>query len=110
MGVFDYLKCTYPLPGDPPKDAQYQTKDTDAQYLDNYEIRQDGGLWHEAYESKFTDNGKEGMAALVGCMSRENVRWERKIFTGEICFYGDAGCYSAYFVDGVLNQVHEVRA
>ena len=47
MGMFDYLRCEYPLPdGFDAAKIWFQTKDTDAQYLDEYEIRDDGSLWH----------------------------------------------------------------
>ncbi len=50
MGMFDYLKCKYPLPDASDNDLEYQTKDTPAQFLDNYEIRADGSLWHLDYD------------------------------------------------------------
>ena len=40
MGMFDYI--TY-------KGNKYQTRDTPSQTLDNYEIREDGTLWHNTY-------------------------------------------------------------
>jgi hypothetical protein len=47
MGMFDYVKCHYPLPVKGAEDLIYQTKDTPSQWLDMYEIRADGTLWHE---------------------------------------------------------------
>jgi hypothetical protein len=109
MGMFDYLKCTYPLPDAGDNDLEYQTKDTPAQFLDNYEIRADGSLWHLDYDIEDrSDPSAEGLARLVGRLSRVNERWEPVPFTGEIRFY----CYvcenqrtefSAYFVNGMLN-------
>lgn len=46
MGMFDYLLCEKPLPGTVPawigRDHDFQTKDTPAQYLETYVIREDG--------------------------------------------------------------------
>jgi len=47
MGMFDYLKCEYPLPERPP-DGFFQTKDTPRQYLEKYTITTDGRLVHHA--------------------------------------------------------------
>ena len=109
MGMFDYLKCKYPLPDAGDNDLEYQTKDTPAQFLDNYEIRADGSLWHLDYciEDR-SDPNAEGLARLVGRLSRVNERWEPVPFTGEIrfyCYVDENQCteFSAYFVNGMLN-------
>jgi len=45
MGVFDYLVCEHPLPdGFDPKGIEFQTKDTDEQWLTTYRLRADGVL------------------------------------------------------------------
>ena len=45
MGVFDYLICEHELPdGFDPTGVLFQTKDTPAQWLETYVIREDGGL------------------------------------------------------------------
>lgn len=47
MGLFDYVTVNAPLPGGyQPKRREFQTKDTDAQYLSEYEITEDGRLLH----------------------------------------------------------------
>jgi hypothetical protein len=50
MGMFDYLKCKYPLPESAPSwvtsETEFQTKDTDAQYLEYYTITEEGRLIH----------------------------------------------------------------
>ena len=43
MGMFDYIRCQYPLPAGAPTDG-YQTKDTEPQYLETLTIREDGTL------------------------------------------------------------------
>lgn len=109
MGMFDYLKCKYPLPDAGDNDLEYQTKDTPAQFLDNYEIRADGSLWHLDYDIEDkSDPNAEGLARWAGRISHVNERWEPVPFTGEIRFYHYASEtgrteYSAYFVNGMLN-------
>lgn len=111
MGVYDQLRCKYPLPRPGANDLDYQTKDTPAQFIDNYEIREDGSLWHEAYDVEDrSDPNSEGLAALFGCMARVNPRWERVDITGEIVFYTDdePGVWvewSAYFIGGQLQSM-----
>lgn len=116
MGMYDNIKCKYPLPaGGPPNASEldYQTKDTWTQCLDHYEIREDGTLWiEEAPEGMF------GLADMAGCMTRINRRWVRdeKTGTGEIRFYTSIGKqhtgwleYSAYFVDGKLSALNLIE-
>jgi hypothetical protein len=109
MGMFDYLKCKYPLPNAGDNDLEYQTKDTPAQFLDHYEIRTDGTLWHLDYDIEDrSDPNAEGLARWAGRLSHVNERWEPVPFTGEIRFYhyiSEAGRteFSAYFVNGMLN-------
>ena len=56
MGMFDYLRCSYQLPVEGANARNYQTKDTPAQLLDKYEIREDGTLWHQPVDySENTD-------------------------------------------------------
>lgn len=99
MGMFDYIRCNYPMPLEGANARIYQTKDTPAQLLDNYEIRVDGSLWHQSvdYDDKpiLSD-------------------FEPSVFTGEIRFYdfqqedlgpsGPSGWieWSAYFTKGKI--------
>jgi len=110
MGLFDEITCRYPLPLEGANALVYQTKDTPEQWIDRYEIREDGTLWHEAYDVEDrSDPGKEGLSRLIGSRARMNQRWEPVRLTGEIRFYTDKPRWiewSAYFVNGVLNQVH----
>lgn len=120
MGMFDYLRCSYPLPRDGANDLVYETKDTDAQYMERYEIRADGTLWREAYDIEDrSDKTKEGLEALIGAMTRVNHRWVRDMMTGEIVFYAykgndysDENCvsFSAYFVRGELKHLVDLMA
>ena len=102
MGMFDDIRCKYPLPIDGANGLSYQTKDTPAQWLDQYEIREDGTLWHEGYDTEDqSEFGKwmrehPGQAPpddvltlynFKGCMARVNERWEPVALTGQIEFY-----------------------
>lgn len=99
MGVFDYLRCEYPLPGPGNDGREWQTKDTPAMYLEEYTITVDGRLVHTR-----ASHGDEP----EGFCSN---------FTGEVRFY-DAWDrtappersgrieYSAYFRDGRIRELH----
>lgn len=110
MGTFDYIQCDYPLP-EQFADNDIQTKDTPAQWLDTYRISEDGTLWHQAYDTEDRgDKSTTGLERFFGAMTPINKRWERERMTGEIVFYGDAEnggdlCYSAYFINGVLQSL-----
>lgn len=127
MGMFDDIRCKYPLPVPGANDLDYQTKDTPEQLLDQYEIREDGTLWHENYDTEDHSElgrwmaehpGQEappevsGLASISGMLTRVNKRWEPVAFTGEICFYTSLGPnhsgwieFSAYFIGGKINQL-----
>ena len=117
MGMFDELTCKYPLPVAGTNNLQYQTKSLDCE-LDNFEIREDGSLWREAYEVEDrSDPNAEGLMRLVGCMTRINEHWIEWPHTGEVRFYtalgereksGSSGWieYVAYFVDGKLKELN----
>lgn len=129
--MFDDLRCEYPLPIEGANDIAYQTKDTPAQYMDLYVIRKDGTLWHEEYD--VVDRSELGkwmathpgieppddqvnLMSISGCMTRVNKTWVQEKLTGEIRFYTTLGPkhtgwieWSAYFVDGMLNQLHLIE-
>jgi hypothetical protein len=103
MGMFDYIRY---------KGHEYQTKDTPHQYMDNYEIRDDGTLWIEKYDSKWVDEPNDW---LGGHINHFNHRWEQeKTFTGEIVFYEYDGkgtdiVISSYFVNGELKFITPLK-
>lgn len=117
MGMFDEIKCEYPLPVKGANKLVFKTKSTPAQYIDLYEIRKDGTLWHETYDVEDRSDPKaKGILRMAGCMTRINQRWEQVNMTGEIRFYTFTGKkrdqlleFSAYFVDGKLNQIHKIQ-
>jgi hypothetical protein len=90
-------------------DGKYQTKSTPAQYMDTYEIRADGSLWHEAYDWDVRNNpNATGFNKVT--MTRTNQRWEPCHFFGCITFYDDYHDYVAYVVDGVAILIREIIA
>jgi hypothetical protein len=116
MGMYDYVRCDYPLPVDGANGLEFQTKDTAAQCLDKYEIREDGTLWHAEYDTEDRSNpNATGLMRFVGCMTRVNERWVFEPMTGEVRFYSSrTGKYedgswvefSAYFEEGKLRELH----
>jgi len=116
MGMFDNIKCSYPLPINSVDLSKklFQTKSTPAQLLDLYEIREDGTLWHELYNIEDrSDPNKEGLERLFGSMTKINKKWEfMKNFIGEIYFYTiinkDLIEFSSYFVNGKLKELHSL--
>ena len=89
MGMFDELKCKYLLPDPIHNTLDYQTKDTPAQFLDEYEIREDGTLWHEEYDLEDrSDPNAKGVMKLAGFMTKVNRQWHfLSDFTDCIRFY-----------------------
>lgn len=118
MGMFDYIVCEYPLPGvEHPEQYEWQTKDTPRQFLDYYRIDAEGQLWHEEYDIEDKSPATawinehpgeplpkelEGLMGLAGACTRVNVRWEPEPLTCSICFYSDAGEFTAFFRKGLL--------
>jgi len=128
MGMFDEIKCKMPLPIEidvDHRDHWFQTKSLECS-MDYYEVREDGSLWREKYETEDrSDPNAEGLLALAGCMTRVNKQWIPCLcFTGEIAFYTRASTigaedigqphsgwieFSTYFVGGQLKQFELLR-
>ena len=133
MGLFDDIKCKYPLPVAGANKLDYQTKDTPSQFMDQYEIREDGTLWYEEYDiedyseySKWKkehpnepepDETKQPFGwKFFGCLGKANKRWVQEKMSGEICFYTSLGKdhsgwleFSAYFKNGQLQQLNLIK-
>jgi len=86
--------------------------------MDTYEIREDGTLWHQAYDTENrSDLNAEGIMAICEIMTPVNHRWERDTMTGEVRFYTtvlkgksyDWIEFSAYFVGGELKQLETIE-
>jgi hypothetical protein len=79
MGVFDRVRCQYPLPDPEAQDLEYQTKSTFAPYLHDYIITPDGRLLRD--EPDWRDDQESDSPAGLG---RENRRWVPVDFRGEL--------------------------
>ena len=104
MGMFDYVRYN---------GHQYQTKDTPAQLLDHYEIREDGTLWHTAYDTEWVEDETYFLKAYLRQFNEREEFCEN--FIGEIRFYRHLDKtykiweeYSAYFVKGQMREIHKI--
>jgi hypothetical protein len=122
--MFDELKCFYPLPVEGANDLLYQTKDTPSQYLELYEIRADGTLWHEEYDTEDLSEAGNWMRehpdeevpsnlSFAGCFTRTNKRMAPCDFFGAINFYsyinGNWIEWTALFDEGKLLKIKLIR-
>lgn len=104
MGMFDYIRYS---------GHDYQTKDTPAQLLDHYEIREDGTLWHTAYDTEWVEDENYLLKAYLRQFNeREEFCAD---FIGEIRFYRHLDKkhtqweeFSAYFVNGKMRELHQI--
>lgn len=112
--MFDEVTCRFPLPAPGCEGLVFQTKDTPSQFLERYEIREDGTLWRQAYDTvDRSDPNAQGILRLAGIMARTNERWEREYLSGSMYFYTSAGEewfeFLALFMEGVLQEVRRVE-
>ena len=97
MGMFDYIKCEYPLQSLPQRlvdqwagDITFQTKDTPNQYMSLYKIDADGKLWYEERETEWvepTDLESESFIDRIGHQKTISTTWKQINFSGAINFY-----------------------
>jgi len=115
MGMFDYLRCEYPLPVEGANKILYQTKDTPSMWLDEYLIDENGDLYGEEYDIEDrSDKTKGPLESMLGCMTRVNIRKVKSDYTGEIRFYGfkdDVNYkgwveFSSYFESGKIKNLN----
>ena len=118
MGMFDYVVCKMPLPEPAaPLGTQFQTKDTEAQYLETYRIESDGSLIHEAldYEWDSERNEDGSVKTIAGALKRVNRRDMVIPYHGDIYFYGSNDItnerweYSARFTDGKCVRISMIE-
>lgn len=110
MGMFDDIRVLLPLPGGSTT-TEFQTKSL-SNFLEQYEIREDGTLWREDYDTEdHSDPNAKGLLRFAGMMARVNQRWVQVTdFTGEIEFHewhsdrGEMEAYSTYWVNGELKS------
>lgn len=97
MGMFDYIKCEYPLHSLPQRlvdqwegDVTFQTKDTPDQYMSLYKIDADGKLWYEERETEWVDAvdpESESFSDRIGHLKTISTSWKQIDFHGAISFY-----------------------
>ena len=110
MGMFDEVRCHYPLPVAGANALEYQTKFSDFPNLDQYEIREDGTLWVEEYDIEDrSDPNADGLMRIVGCATRVNKRSVPFDHTGQMEFgtgmRGEWLEFCALFDAGVLKAL-----
>lgn len=102
MGMFDYIRYNGNV---------YQTKDTPAQLLDNYEIRTVGSLWYEDYDLEVIEDDSYFLKVY---WEKRNTRWVFcSNFSGKVRFYRNLDKdykvweeYVATFRDGYLREIY----
>lgn len=110
MGMFDDIKCEYPLPGTPLAliVPNFQTKDLECS-LDQYEITEDGRLIQT-----FTSFGAEpqGFVPYTGVINFYNSNGSAGAYG--ICFTSkgedlESAEYNATFKDGIVTSIEQVE-
>ena len=91
MGMFDYVKCEYPLPDDGPQHVVFQSKDLPHLLFDNFVITKNGRLIHKVYNS-YIDTNFHGEIRF--CDLTEKKEWFE---------------YSALFNDGQLIVIKRLK-
>lgn len=115
MGMFDEVKCRYPLSVEGANKLVYLSKDTPQQQLETYEIREDGTLWQEVCDPEWLSDPSEFSEVR---MNPRNVRWEQVPFEGELEIQTGVGELGAmgfdkwysfrfWFRDGIVRDVIE---
>lgn len=91
MGMFDRIKCEYPLPGiAEPQKIEFQTKDLEC-WLDNYQITPEGRLMVEVYrtEDRSDKTAPPGsIESIVGIATKVHEGWKDTGYHGWLRFYG----------------------
>jgi len=112
MGMFDYVRCKYSLPNPAAQDLDYQTKSTPCPYLERWEIREDGTIWHEVVDYRGEDDDESPVGVTIHC---DNPRWVQQPFNGEFEIHtadedGTWYSFSFWFRDGVAKDLMDNTA
>ena len=113
MGMFDNVKCKFPLPKGFEKyqNTDFQTKDTPEQMLVDYVIEKNGRLTEfpyslESYTKIRNDATTDPLDALSNSFRRVNHPPREIYYHGELVFYGYdrpktvMAEFTAYFAEG----------
>ena len=110
MGLFDYLRCEHPSLPEEYRNREFQTKDGDNPFLENYLITKDGRLLHEECEYEWNiDHTKKGFEALKGALSTKSKEWKDTNFHGLFHFYDENDEFCAKFTDGNLALITRIN-
>jgi hypothetical protein len=102
MGMFDYVKCLYPLPDNIPDDEAFQTKDL-TNVLADYTITTDGHLKE--------NSGNEDLSHFTG---KIEMYWSNVVASGPGLYTRDGEDahfleYAVTFVDGTVARVDQLK-
>lgn len=81
MGMFDELTILFELPWPEVQDSLWQTKDTPAQSMDYYEVREDGTLWHHRYDERLI---RDEVSPIGRSCHRIHRDWKQVDYSGEL--------------------------
>lgn len=116
MGMYDLLKCKYPLPEgyEDMQDREFQTKSLEC-LLDNYTITEDRELWVTQAEREWVEDS----SSFLGGYAKALRTWEERIedIHGDIYFYDfrdrhnlqDLVTFRARFTHGKLESISVVQ-
>lgn len=99
MGMYDNVRCEYPLPGiaDPAK-IEFQTKSMDTLF-ETYRITAEGKLEAEDYDLEDqSDPNAKGFMRFVGSCTRIPKGWNPVDFTGTLNFYGNENSGNLFLI------------
>ena len=117
MGMYDHIRCLAPLPdGFDATGVEFQTKDTDSQYLDDYTIREDGALIYHSVkivstpkeELPYPDAPEGSLRSICGIFKRVPTGDVVVPFHGCLRFYGEGHEYEALYDRGRLIRIDAV--
>ena len=117
MGLFDYVKVNYPLPGLPEelRNCQFQTKSFDNPYLETYVIEAGGRLLH--YETEATPENElpypdapiGSLNSICGIIRPKKEPECLSGFTGAVNFYMKHFEYIALYRKGRLLSIDRIQ-
>jgi hypothetical protein len=125
MGMYDYVKCEYPLPAGSPVWAQndyYQTKDTPKQFLETYVITLEGRLIHHSVTYEMVPENQRPyygkpewdkgaifqMAGMIRSIPAGDIDTE---YHGDIYLIGRQPAFLEFvarFTNGQLEYIHPI--
>jgi hypothetical protein len=121
MGLFDYIKCEYPLPEGAPNVAEFQTKDAQEDpYMETFRITKEGRLIHETCQyvevpkSERPYPNEKGLMGLAGSIRSFNTGDRDTGFHGSLNFCGNSDNsewveFVCLFKDGTLIDIRRTN-